>query len=254
MPVIAGSERRHRPRGRLYAAAPLQIESGLPILPELVLWALALEEGDLLTVSPGLGTGSFHFQSYLAALESILEAVGSPWTYIEQRLREPMAAVGPKGTLLLPEKAAGLVGCPPGTLVLHSDWRSSDSSDFVLQVEKQTPSPSVLSVAKEYTLPILSGGRVLLPEEALWLTGLRGGGRLACQTYLGEAHFEPAKRVGHPGERFWVELEPDGALTLPESMRKYAEERPFDQVLLSVSSPQFQIRLWADWGGEGALR
>ncbi len=72
MSVLAGIERRHLPRGRLYAAIPLSIENGSPILPEIVLWTLALEEGDLLTVSPDLMPGSFHFQSYLTELESIL--------------------------------------------------------------------------------------------------------------------------------------------------------------------------------------
>jgi hypothetical protein len=47
-------------------------------------------------------------------------------------------------------------------------------------------------------------------------------------------------------------MEPDGTLTLPETLRKLAEEIPFDEVRLTVRSPDFQIRLWAGWGGEGA--
>jgi len=253
--LLADAERRHVPRGRLYAAIPLQIESGLPVLPELVLWALSLDEGDLLTVSADLLTGSYLFQSYLAALEGILASVGGPWTYIEPLLRLPMAAVGCKHTLLLPEEAAALVEHEESALVLHATGEDHHGpGSFVLRVEERPPDFPVLSVTKQYTLPILSDFRVILPAEVLWLTGLRGGGRLACETFLGEAHYEPAAQVGHLGERFWVELEPDGLLTLPEPLSKLAGEALYRQVLLSVAAPCFQVRLWDDWQDEDALQ
>jgi hypothetical protein len=253
MSVIVDVERHHRPRARLRAAVPVQIENDLPVLPELVLWALALDEGDLLTVEPD--HGGFRFRSYLADLGSILESIGDPWTYLKPMLRLPMAVVGPQHILLLPEEAAELVEHQGGSLVLYADGREHAGSDsFVLQVKEQPPSPLILSVKKEYTLSILPGSRVILPDEALWLTGLRGGGRLACKAALGIADFEPAAQVGHLEGRFWVDLEPDGTLLLPESLRNDAENKPYDCVLLTINSPRFQLRLWVEWGAEGALQ
>jgi hypothetical protein len=122
--MIAGRgliERRHRPRAQLDAALPLEFENGFPVIPGTALWALNLQEGDLLTVeveSCG-GPGIFRFQSYLGNLEFLLDVCAEPWPYIEPLLREPMAAVGPRGTLLLPEEVAALLKPQEGPLVLR---------------------------------------------------------------------------------------------------------------------------------------
>lgn len=118
--MIAGRgliERRHRPRAQLGAALPLEFENGSPVIPETALWALNLQEGDLLTVESD-GSGIF-FQSYLCQLEFLLDVCAEPWPYIEPVLRKPMAAVGPNGTLRLPAEAAALLKPQEGPLVLR---------------------------------------------------------------------------------------------------------------------------------------
>jgi hypothetical protein len=120
--MIAGRgliERRHRPRAQLDSALPLAIENGSPVLPETVLWALNLQEGDLLTVEETGDSRILLFQSYLGNLEFLLDVCVEPWPCLEPILRKPMAAVGPKGTLLLPAGAAALVKPQGGPLVLR---------------------------------------------------------------------------------------------------------------------------------------
>src|SRR5436305_13053621 len=117
--MIAGRgliERRHRARAQLDVPLRLAIENGAPGLPESVLWALNRQEGDLLTVETE-DSGIF-FQSYLCQLEFLLDVCAEPWPSIEPVLRKPMAAVGPNGTLHLPE-AAALLKPQEGTLVLR---------------------------------------------------------------------------------------------------------------------------------------
>jgi hypothetical protein len=143
--MIAGRgliERRHRPRAQLDAPLPLAIENGAPVLPETVLWALNLQEGDLLTVESE-DSGIF-FHSYLCQLEFLLDVCAEPWPFVEPVLRKPMAAVGPNGTLRLPE-AAALLKPQEGTLVLRQ--LILPAGMFELQRTAGAPSPTATSLA-----------------------------------------------------------------------------------------------------------
>jgi len=144
--MIAGRgliERRHRPRGLLDSPLTLEIENGAPVLPETVLWALNLQEGDLLTVESE-DSGIF-FQSYLCQLEFLLDVCAEPWPFAEPVLRKPMAAVGPNGTLRLPEAAAALLKPQEGTLVLRQ--LIVPAGMFELQRTAGPPSPAATSLA-----------------------------------------------------------------------------------------------------------
>lgn len=144
--MIAGRgliERRHRPRAQLDAPLPLAIENGAPVLPEIVLRALNLQEGDLLTVESE-GSGIF-LQSYLCQLEFLLDVCAEPWPYIEPVLRKPMATVGPNGTLRLPEAAAVLLKPQEGTLILRQ--LILPAGLFKLQRTAGVPSPTATSLA-----------------------------------------------------------------------------------------------------------
>lgn len=101
------------------SALLLTIEDGAPVLPETVLWALNLQEGDLLTVERSEDPRVLELQSYLCRLESLLDLCFEPWPYIEPVLRKSMAAVGPKGRLLLPAEAKDLSMPQEGSLVLR---------------------------------------------------------------------------------------------------------------------------------------
>jgi hypothetical protein len=119
--AIAGRrliERRHCPRIKLEGALLLARENGLPVLPEAALWALNLQEGDLLTVEEGEGPRIF-LESYLCQLEVVLDTWYEPWRFLELVFEKPMAAVGPNGTLLLPEAAETLLRSQEGVLVLR---------------------------------------------------------------------------------------------------------------------------------------
>jgi len=144
--MIAGRgliERRHRPRAQLDAPLPLAIENGAPVLPEAVLWALNLQEGDLLTVESE-GSGIL-FHSYLCQLEFLLDVCAEPWPFIEPVLRKPMAAVGPNGTLRLPEAAAALLKPQEGTPVLRQ--LTLPAGMFKLQGTAGPPRPTATSLA-----------------------------------------------------------------------------------------------------------
>ena len=111
-------EKSHHPRALLDSVLPLAIENGSPVLPEIALWALNLQEGDLLMVvreDPGV----FALQSYLCHLEWILDSCYEPWRFIELALRKPMGAVGPRGLLLLPDEAKAPLTSQKGPLFLR---------------------------------------------------------------------------------------------------------------------------------------
>ena len=250
--MIAGTgliERRHRPRAELYATVPLDVVDGAPVLPEVVLWALSLAKGDLLLARRSDVSRSFGFQSYLYNLEIVLDAMCQPWPSIEPMLLQPMAAIGPKGRLRLPDEAAALAAPPAGVLVLRASGKDADL--FELEVKSKTPDRPFLRVRKEYTLPIVSGDRVILPADVLWLLGLPEGGRLACKTALHQADFEPASEVESLGDRTWIDLEPDGTLPLPASLRRILAEVsiPYDTARMTLEPPFFWLQLWPGESG-----
>jgi hypothetical protein len=117
-----------------------------------------------------------------------------------------------------------------------------------LQVETEPGSSPNLYLAARYTLPVLPGFRVTLPDDALWLLGLQGGDRLGFETSFAQVNFEPVS-LGKMPERL-LDLEPDGTLTLPDSLSGLAESGfPFDQVRLIVTFsplPAFRIDPWTE--------
>lgn len=250
-------ERRHVPRAWLRAVLPLDLKNGWPLLPEVVLWALNLQAGDLLTVEETPGLASYRFQSYLGQLESLGEGLVQPWPYIESMLRQPMAAVGPSGTLLLPENAAALLDVQRGALILRADLTSWHASHlFELKRTASPPSAPEIWVEREHTLPILFRDRVTLPAEVLWLLGLPNGGRLACETSLGEARYEAVSPAEALGTRSWVDLPPHGDLVLPASLRALLADPAFrcKEARLTAHLSGFRITLLADPGFDDFLR
>jgi hypothetical protein len=100
------------PVDQLYATLPALIaRDGSPILPDFLLWAFSLNEGDLLAVSPEVvPAGAWRFLSYGERARSAADSCLHPWPHAEELLRLPMAAVGPSGALRLPEEAQALRG------------------------------------------------------------------------------------------------------------------------------------------------
>ncbi len=239
----------------LTADIPLEIMDGAPVLPELIRWALSLNEGDLLIASPSRGfeRSDWNFASYLDRVSFILEAIRHPWPFLESDVfHGSMAAVGPGGALVLPDEAAGLVR-PGETLYLRAEHRLGE-----LTLVSRRPSQELalgpfhfagLAVEARYKVPIDSDLRVTLPKEALWALGLSPGDRLAGKAFLGEVAFGPPWQGLDYGSKLELELEPDGTLLLPESLRIITESLPRAQALLiaTVSQrPSFQITQWVD--------
>jgi hypothetical protein len=183
----------------------------------------------------------FEFQDYLRVVKAICETFSHPWPYLEEQLRCPMAAMEPNGALLLPDDVqARLLG---GGLLLYmgrNRWPFQQEA-FGLRDGKESPK---LFVKASYDVPVLPGFRVRLPDDALWVLGLRGGGRLAWKTSLAQITFEPVPADWDPGKRLW-DLEPDGTLALPDSLRNVPESwLPIERVSLTVTlspEPEFQI-------------
>jgi hypothetical protein len=83
-------------------------------LPEVILWAFQLKEGDLLTISKErVETGRLHLQSYSRAVGTIVGTIDHPWPYVEQLLQGLQASLGPYGMLSLPEESV-ILDCRPG--------------------------------------------------------------------------------------------------------------------------------------------
>jgi hypothetical protein len=92
---------------------------------------------------------------------------------------------------------------------------------------------------------------VKLPEEALWALSLSPGDRLNGEAFLAELRVGP--RLGY-GESIELELEPGGALQLPESLRILIEGKARANALLIAyvsAQPSFRITQWVGLSGDG---
>ena len=77
----------------------------------------------------------------------LLDVCAEPWPSIEPVLRKPMAAVGPKGALLLPGEAGALLKPQEGSLVLRQ--LILPAGMFKLQSTAGPPSPTATSLARK---------------------------------------------------------------------------------------------------------
>lgn len=240
------------PVSRLSADLALEIVDGSPVLPGLLLWALSLNEGDLLIASPSRSADGLEwaFASYLEQVGSMVEAILQPWPYVEEALRRDMGAMGSAGALRLPDAAAALVR--PGRRVRLRAEGDRFRRQFALSTAEEERRGPQLFVQAEYLLPVEPGPRVTLPAEALWALGLSGGERLIGKHSLADARFA-ANAASLPGKgrgkRFEVDLEPGGILTLPESLRVETVLRPQARVEFVVTlspHPEFRITQWVE--------
>jgi hypothetical protein len=226
-------------RWLLHAKLPIFVaEGGRPVLPDLLLWAFALNEGDLLAVSREEPERfRCRFRSYGQRVWSAAEGCSQPWTFIEELLRLPMAAVGPQGALLLPRAAAPLALRPRDPLLLRVE--SWIEEGFTLEpAAGRRISPSLCLEAR-YRLPVEAGFQVRLPEDLMWALDLQAADRLACKTSLATADFEPLAQEESLESRSLAELGPGGTLSLPDSLLETpAVLRPNPRVNLTVTLDQ----------------
>jgi hypothetical protein len=186
-------------------------------------------------------------------VRSIVAAIRHPWPFLESDVfHGSMGAIGPGGTLVLPDEAAALVR-PGETLYLRAEHRLGELT-LVSRRPSQEPAPrpfhfAGLAVEARYKVPIDPDLRATLPKEALWALGLSPGDRLACRTFFAEVTFGAPWQAPGYGKKLDLELEPGGALLLPESMRIITENPHRANVLLIVSlspQPAFRITQWVD--------
>jgi hypothetical protein len=215
-------------------------ENGSPVLPKSIRWAFSLNEGDLVVVAPEEEEAvRFRFHSYGERVRDAAASCSHPWSYIEEVLRLPMAALDPGGVLLLPEEAAALTQHRV-PLLLRAEV-SQGRRVFSLEMADRQRSPE-LSLEAAYTLPVLPGFRVSLPHDALWVLGIGEGDLLAFRSSLATVDFEPLTEGEHLESRSVVALEPGGSLSLPESLR--ADLQADARVRLTVTvSPKIALRL-----------
>jgi hypothetical protein len=216
-------------------------ESGAPVLPNLILWAFRLNEGDLLTVAREESEPfRCRFESYARAV-AIMAGWGDadPWHFIGGMLRLPMAAMGPRGELRLPAEAAALM-LPGASLRLLID--PAHGEGFSLEPGGGWRADSTLFLEAVYVLPVEAGNQVRLPQEVLWALGLGGGDQLSCRTSPGTADFEPFTHLQPLAGRSLVVLGPEGALGLPGKLLR--DLRPGWRILLSVTfNPKPALRM-----------
>jgi hypothetical protein len=246
--------RYSRGAGRLFADLPLEIADGRITLPELILWAIGLNEGDLLIVAPSRGFehGDWKFTKYLDQVNSIVRMVRNPWAFFESDVFHGyMGAVGPGGTLVLPDDAGTLVR--PGEPVrLETEERTNF---FTLTSRMPRPESSdpffrypSFFVSAKYKVPLAPDLRVTFPPEALWALAFSPGARLAGRSWFAQVEAGVTWREAG-GKSIELELEPGGTLRLPESMRIILHGKPQGNALLEITlspQPAFKITQWVD--------
>jgi hypothetical protein len=222
-------------------------EDGSLPLPRVILWAFGLNEGDLLTVSrEEAETFRCRFRSYGEMVWTIVDGIGDPWHYVEPLLRRPMAAVGPRATLLLPEEAAPLALLSRGAVLLVAAPALGDG--FTLEpADGRRISPPTLYLEAAYVLPVEDGCLLRLPQDVLWVLGLDEGDLLAYSSFLGTADFEPFAQGEPLKGRSLAELRSGGALLLPRPLLH--DLRPDWRIRLTVSfdpEPSFRLTYYVE--------
>lgn len=225
-----------RPEDPIDPPSPLFYWSGrseLPIsfgddgsfcLPEVILWAFRLSEGDLLTLSrETTETSCFRFESYTQTVRTITEGIGHPWPYIQELLRLPIAAIGPRGTLSLPEEAAVLSRPHEGSLRLVVEPGPFQRSFRLEPAESEVSAHLGLEI--RYVLPV-EKGYVRVPADLRSIAGLDEK-LLAYEIRMSTADFDIPVSSEPLGNRDLTCLEPDGSLLLPKAfLRDLKSEWP----------------------------
>ncbi len=215
-------------------------EDGSILLPDLILWAFHLNEGDLLTVSREESkTFCCCFESYAEVLRTLADWGPTVHSrFIEERLRLPMAAVASQGRLLLPDEAAPLEepGCP-----LFLAVPPLIGKGFTLEPAGKRRISSGLFLEASCAVPLEAGIQVRLPEDVLWLASLQEGDVFACKPSLGQADFEPFVQIEPLRGRTLIKLGPGGTLRVPDSF-------------LRDLMPDWRIRLTVTFRPEAAFR
>jgi hypothetical protein len=221
------------PVDQLHATLPVvSARDGSPLLPDFVRWAFALNEGDLLAVSPEEGqAGAFRFLSYSERAWSAAEACRDPWPYLEELLRRPMAALGPDGVLWLPQEAEALRA---GTVLLRVEADTQGRSFTCEPLVDGMIERKQLLVA-HYLLPVHPEFQVMLPEDLMWVFDLEKGSQLAYTAGLAMAEYESYELKKPPQGRSLTQLGPGGLLALPEPWRVSLVSKPNAQVRLDVT-------------------
>jgi hypothetical protein len=217
-------------------------EDGSLCLPEVILWAFRLSEGDLLTISRDRTEAScYRFEGYTQAVRTITEGIGHPWPYIEELLRLQMAAIGPRGTLSFPEEAAALSRPSEESLRLVVEPGLFQRS-FRLEPAESTVSAH-LCLEIRYVLSV-EKGYVRVPDDLRSIASLDEK-LLAYETGLGTVDFDiPSEPLG---SQDLACLGPDGTLLLPPAFLR--DLKAEWQVLLSAriaSKPSFRLSYYVE--------
>lgn len=235
----------YSPVVKWHATLPLiAAEDGSPVLLPFHRWAFSLNEGDLLAVSPGVeAENSWRFLSYGERAWRAADACARPWPYIEELLRRPLAAVGAKGVLRLPEEAETLRS---GPVMLHAEVKAHTRA-FTLQPQDDRRIDMDWLLEAHYELPILPGFQVMLPDDLLWILDLGKGDQLAYETQMIVAKYVPWELRAPPEGLSLSELGPGGLLALPDALRSPAALTPNAKVRLKAifwEGVKLEIRPW----------
>jgi hypothetical protein len=205
-------------------------DDGSLCLPGVILWAFRLSEGDLLIFSRDITeTSCYHFEGYTQAVRTITEGIGRPWPYIEELLRLPMAAIGPRGTLSLPEEAALLSRPSEKSIRLVVEPGPLQRSFRLESVESEVSAHLCLEI--RYVLPV-ERGYVRVPADLRSIAGLDEK-LLAYETRLGTVDFDiPVSSEPHGNRDLITCLGADGSLLLPNAFLR--DLKAEWQVLLSA--------------------
>jgi hypothetical protein len=213
-------------------------DCSLRILP-VILWAFRLNEGDLLTVER-VEPRRYRFESYTGAVRGIVGMIGHPWPYIEKLLEVPMAAVGPRGEILLPQEANGLAGAPGEQLRLIVEPGPAQNG-FILEPAQKESISAKLLLEVRYVLSVVEG-YIRVPEDLLSILGLAEGSALAYKTSLAMVDFAAPGQSDSLIGRDLTVLGPGGMLLLTEAFLR--DLTPEGQVLLTAAfNPDWVFRL-----------
>lgn len=206
-------------------------------LPAEVLWAMGLNEGDLVMAElPYPESPYLCFENYLRWVRFVKEACEDPWLFAEELLRRPMAWIGRAGWLdLTGFDSRGLL--EPGEPVFL-DMDSVDKFDLC-RAEERSSKRQGLSACATYSLRIEEDFQLILPEDVLWVLSLTEGSSLE-----GQVSFWSLKVGNGPveGQRVHLEIGRGGTLSLPESLRRWPQLQPGSRV-------SFELWIGAEGGG-----
>lgn len=224
------------PVRRLRATLPVTVRpDGTLVLPDAILWAFALNAGELLAVRPEEGSSTrFSFTSYGRRAWSASAICGAPWPSVEALLRQPLAAVGPGGSLEMPAEAADLIRQPGETLILKS-YEYEHEPAFTLGRPVEGLPERQLILEASYSLPVETGPQVRLPPEVLWILSLSEGDLLDCEAQWLEAELRRAD-PSLPGRKAEssTRVGEGGTVPVPDRVIATAPLKPPERLTLSV--------------------